>query len=238
MRVFGTVVAVVLVLVLAFPGFGQEPSERIDINKATAEQLTTIKGIGDKTAAGILEYRNKVGRIERMSQLTSVYRVGVKTVALLSCRFMVPEEGPLPCGVVQEPDKKKSTPAVMADGAVNINLATEEELTGIKGIGPKKAEAIVAFRRDNGFFLSVDDLGKVQGFGVKTVERFRPFMAVYVNVNKATAGQLQALGFVNADKIVEFRDMFKGFKSLEDIASVPGTDKGMLERVGPLLLLK
>lgn len=238
MNKFLTLLLVAQIVFSLAPAVGQEKTKLIDINSASLEQLTSIKGIGEKTAANILEYRAKVGQLEKMSQLTNVYRIGAKTVAQLACRFMVPAEGPLPCGVPQAVTVTKGKPVAMDGAAVNINLATEEELTSIKGIGPKKAEAILAFREQNGFFQSVDDLSKIKGFGPKTVAKFRPFMATHVNLNTASVRQLQALGFANAAKIIEFRDMFKGFKSLKDLITVPGTDKALVERLRPLLLLK
>jgi len=70
--------------------------------------------------------------------------------------------------------KKKTTApktaetAVKADKAVakvDINKASEEELTQLAGIGPAKAEAIVKYRKDNGNFNNPEDLMNVSGIG-------------------------------------------------------------------------
>jgi len=56
---------------------------------------------------------------------------------------------------------------------VYVNYATAEQLAAyLPGIGTKKSKTIVEFRVDNGPFLSVEDLTKVKGLGVKTVEKF------------------------------------------------------------------
>jgi len=53
---------------------------------------------------------------------------------------------------------------------VNINKASAEEISAsLKGIGVKKAEAIVKYRKANGAFSSVDDLTNVKGIGKKTL---------------------------------------------------------------------
>jgi len=48
---------------------------------------------------------------------------------------------------------------------VSINLADEEVLASLKGVGHKKALAIIAFRKKNGDFTKVDELLKVKGIG-------------------------------------------------------------------------
>jgi competence protein ComEA len=52
---------------------------------------------------------------------------------------------------------------------VNINSASAEEISNLKGIGIKKATAIVAYRKNNGDFANVDELAKVKGIGKKTI---------------------------------------------------------------------
>ncbi|WP_084134571.1 ComEA family DNA-binding protein [Paenibacillus harenae] len=53
------------------------------------------------------------------------------------------------------------------DGRLDINAATAEELDELKGIGPSKAQAIVADREQNGKFKSERDLLRVKGIGEK-----------------------------------------------------------------------
>lgn len=57
--------------------------------------------------------------------------------------------------------------------AVNINTATQSELESVKGLGPAKAKAIIAYREANGAFKSVDELDKVKGFGKSSIDKLR-----------------------------------------------------------------
>lgn len=66
----------------------------------------------------------------------------------------------------------------MAMAAVNLNTATQAELETVKGVGPKKAEAIISYREKNGSFKAVDDLKNVNGFGDKTVAKMRSELTV------------------------------------------------------------
>ena len=55
---------------------------------------------------------------------------------------------------------------------VNINTADAPALSkNIKGVGMKKAQAIIDYREKNGKFNKVEDLMKVKGIGVKLLEK-------------------------------------------------------------------
>lgn len=59
--------------------------------------------------------------------------------------------------------------SVQAD-PVDINTANAMVISmALKGIGIKKAQAIVAYREKNGKFKTIEDLAKVKGIGKKTV---------------------------------------------------------------------
>ena len=61
---------------------------------------------------------------------------------------------------------------------MNLNRAGARLLTQLPGIGPKKAEAVVAYREAHGAFASVADLQQVRGIGPKTVEKLAPLLFV------------------------------------------------------------
>ena len=57
-------------------------------------------------------------------------------------------------------------------GRVNINRADSKTLAAhLNGVGLKKAQAIVSYRRINGQFQSSSELTNVKGIGTKTVEK-------------------------------------------------------------------
>lgn len=70
-------------------------------------------------------------------------------------------------------------PALAADDVVDINIADAAELARVlDGVGPSKAEAIVAHRDKFGPFTDIDELRYVKGIGAATVERNRDKMTV------------------------------------------------------------
>lgn len=66
------------------------------------------------------------------------------------------------------------TTAAVAAEPVNINTADAALIAAkVSGIGPAKAEAIVAYRKEHGPFKSIDELAQVKGIGLKTVEKIK-----------------------------------------------------------------
>lgn len=64
-----------------------------------------------------------------------------------------------------------ATTAVAFAGPVNVNKADAATLaTQLNGVGIKKAEAIVAYRQENGPFRDIAELAAVKGIGVKLLE--------------------------------------------------------------------
>ncbi len=67
--------------------------------------------------------------------------------------------------------------AKAVEGVVNINTASEKELTMLPGIGKAKAIEIMQLRQTKPF-ASVDDLKSIKGLGAKRLEALRPHVTV------------------------------------------------------------
>ena len=61
---------------------------------------------------------------------------------------------------------------------ININTASEEELTGIPGVGESKAKRIVEYREQNGRFESIEDIMKVTGIKENSFRKMRDYITV------------------------------------------------------------
>ena len=55
-------------------------SAKININKADAKTLQQLSGIGEKKAQAIIDYRNKVGKIKDMAELSKIDGLGSTTI--------------------------------------------------------------------------------------------------------------------------------------------------------------
>ncbi|MBM3310813.1 MAG: helix-hairpin-helix domain-containing protein [Candidatus Aminicenantes bacterium] len=61
---------------------------------------------------------------------------------------------------------------------VNLNSAPLDELQKLPRIGPKVAQRIIDFRKQNGPFKRVEDLLKVKGIGEKLFSQLRNLIVV------------------------------------------------------------
>lgn len=89
--------------------------------------------------------------------------------------------------VYDEPNPTDATQSVNAEinditqeyiFPININTATADELTMVKGIGDTKAKNIVAYREEHGPFNSVEELKEVDGIGDTLYEQIAGSLTV------------------------------------------------------------
>lgn len=64
-------------------------ASEIDVNTATKSELQIAKGIGEKTADAIIEYRKKNGPFSKIEELINVKGIGEKKLVTLSEQLMV-----------------------------------------------------------------------------------------------------------------------------------------------------
>lgn len=82
----------------------------------------------------------------------------------------------------QEEAPAQEAAQIIEHPRVNLNTASQEELENLPGIGPKLAERIIAWREQNGAFLSVEQLMDVNGIAEGKIEDIKDF--VYVEDRK------------------------------------------------------
>lgn len=61
---------------------------------------------------------------------------------------------------------------------VNINTATVDDFKDVTGIGPKKAEKVIAYREEHGQFKTLHDLTNVSGIGEKSLAKLKDQLTV------------------------------------------------------------
>jgi competence ComEA-like helix-hairpin-helix protein len=140
--------------------------ERLDPNRAPAEELDRLPGIGVVTAEAIIRTRESGGPFAHIQDLERVPGIGPAMLRRLA-----------PTLDLDDPPVSRRPSSGSTPERVELNRATEEELTALPGIGPALAARIVAARVEAPF-TSVEDLVRVRGIGPATVERLRPLARV------------------------------------------------------------
>ena len=131
-----------------------EPGERLDPNHATAEQLERLPGIGPARAFAIVEERRRNGPYGEPADLRRVSGIG-ETLARRLAPYLTLRPNPV---APRQSRSRSSRPP-------NLNRATREQLLGLPGIGPARADSLIAYRERAGRFSSWQDVAKVPGIG-------------------------------------------------------------------------
>ena len=234
----------------------KEKAATVDLNKATAEELEELPGVGPATAKKIVAGRPytkvddlaKAGIAERViTAIRSKVHVGEAAAA---------KSGTKSAGT-SEPKAKSEK--------VNLNTADAAALEELPGIGPAHAKAIIAARP----FKSVDELEKVRGVGksrgdalkdlvtiteqaaaktattkgtaaksaATTKDMPKPKPGEKININTASKDELDVLpgiGPVRAQAIIDGRP----FKTIEDVMKVKGIKEGEFGKIKDMITVK
>ncbi|QEL16523.1 helix-hairpin-helix domain-containing protein [Limnoglobus roseus] len=168
--------------------FTTKPSQHLaaasslNVNAADRTELLQVPGVGPSLADAILSHRSTFGPFTSLDELDGVKGVGGKTVDKLRPWLHVdgqPVARAQAGGVekLERDPKPLPLPSVGAkklgpNESINVNTAPVAELQRLPGIGPKLAERIVEARP----FKIIEDLRRVGGIGVKTLEKLRPHL--------------------------------------------------------------
>ena len=74
------------------------------------------------------------------------------------------------------PSATKGGKVIAAPGSISLNKATEAELETLPGVGPATARKILDYRSESSGFHSIDELRHVKGIGPKKLEAVRKYL--------------------------------------------------------------
>ncbi|MCB0434517.1 MAG: helix-hairpin-helix domain-containing protein [Mangrovimonas sp.] len=134
-------------------------SEKTDLNKATAQQLQSVYGIGEKLSERIIKYRNKFegGFIDDV-QLTDIYGLTPEVVERILEKFAV------------------KTPRSITK--IPLNSATQDQLVTVQYIDYEVANNIIEARTLREGFKSLEELTKVKDFPIHKIEIIKLYLTL------------------------------------------------------------
>jgi len=122
-----------------------------DLNKATAIELKSINGIGEKLSERIVKFRTKIGGFQFEDQLNEVYGLKPEVIERLFNQF-----------------KLLSKPSITK---VNVNEATFKEVLHLPYIDYELTKKIFEYRDEFAEIQDIEELKKIEGFPLDKFDR-------------------------------------------------------------------
>lgn len=127
----------------------------INLNTATFKDLQKIKGIGEKRAKTIVDYRNHLGGFVSVEQLKEIPRFPKKNFKKIVKQLKI------------EPNTISK---------LNLNKSNLSNLVYHPYIDSTMAKNVIDFRANNGLITSVIELKTVKGFNQEKIEKLTPYL--------------------------------------------------------------
>ena len=141
--------------------------ERIDVDRAGAQELARLPKVGPRLAKVILADRENNGPFGGLEGLDRVAGIGPGLLKVIAphAAFSGSTGG------------NRAAPQANHASPLNLNNASLTELDGLPGVGPARAAAILQYRQQHGSFASVEELAGVPGLGPAAVAKLREYVA-------------------------------------------------------------
>lgn len=192
LSIIGGVLAVIVIILVGRGMMASSTKEKVmvtnAVNTTRVEETTTmipqncyVDIKGEVLRPGVYEF-SCVSRIQEVIKKAGGFteeadetKINLAQKISDQMQIIVPnlhskQEGGVTEGNSEKGNSSNTIPSNSKQGTVNINTATLEELQTIKGIGKKKAEAILQYRKEHGAFRTKEDLLQVKGIGKKALE--------------------------------------------------------------------
>ncbi len=135
----------------------KNPNAKIDINAADTIAWQQLPGIGSSRAKSIVRFRDALGGFANIEQVGETRGLDPETFAAIKGNLLNPNASSL--------------------RPININIATQEELSKHPYIDSKTAAIIVKYRKQHGKFAHPTDVKKVGVIDNKQWQKLLPYLS-------------------------------------------------------------
>ena len=153
-------------------------SPGLDLNKATAQELSQVPGLGPKRAQKIVDHRDSHGPYHSPDDVQQVKGIGGRTTDRFRKHVQIG-----PTSTTTHPTNKDAPPSARGKKTeptepIDLNTATRADLLQLPSIGPVLAQRILDHREEHGPFRDVKELLRIKGIKDKTLEKLLPYLRV------------------------------------------------------------
>lgn len=205
-----------------------------DINKASYEELLRC-GLSKYVARNIQKYTEKGGRIETVEDARKLYGMTPEMLARLLQHVRLDSTTQKPLAV-----SKRNEPLM-----VDLNTADSVQLTGVKGIGGKTAQRILAYRSKIGLFHSASQLDEIWGLKPENLETMKQQLVIngfkpFIHINTISEEELYKHIYFRKDKLssvlVAYRNMHGPYRDAADLKKCKLVTDEILARILPYII--
>lgn len=129
----------------------------LNLNQADSLELLEISGIGEKLAARIIKYRDRLGGFYSTNQLKEIYGLSEDNFLRMQQQLTI------------QPNQIT---------LININYCGLNELAAHPYLGKAKANKIIQYRNKNGTFKKVENVLELELLDSATFEKVKPYFVV------------------------------------------------------------
>jgi len=122
-----------------------------DLNTASASDIESINGIGEKLSERIIKFRNKIGGFYFKDQIKEVYGLKPEVILRLNKKFKI----------LSKPKINK----------ININEASFKEILHLPYINYELTKKIFEYRDEFAEIQNIEELKKIEGFPIDKYDR-------------------------------------------------------------------
>lgn len=199
--------------------------------------ITDFKGykLGMSTAEidRLLEYRKKNLYVNSAEEFQELTKVSDSLLATMELYFKFPDwvkNKKQSKGFEKYPNKEYAKKEKIQ--IIDINLASQEDLIKVYGIGPGLSERILKQKELLGGFVSMEQMGDVWGLSPEVVEKLNAQFKIGVipivkkiKINDASSKELQLFPYFRYPlnkEIVTYRSMNNGISNADDLIKIKG----------------
>lgn len=133
-------------------------AQKIDLNKATEEQLQKVSGIGEALSKRIVSFREKSGGFSNDIQLYEVYGLNAEVAQRTLNLFTV------------------KTPKEI--NKINVNIASASDISSVPGVSFEMAKKIWEFRILREKITSLQELTKIEGMTERKLQLIQLYLSL------------------------------------------------------------